>query len=108
MVLFFRQSQSPTECHVSFTLLAHAPAVQTFYASIHPALYMPFMIFSAGRMNSKSKNKICKKIIEEVCKENDGAQEFIADKVKGLRSQEGILIDEVRRWFKANLFLLSF
>ena len=59
-------------------------------------------------MKSKSKNKIYKKIIEEVCKKYDGAQEFIADRVKELCSQEGILIDEVRTRFKAKLFLLSF
>ena len=59
-------------------------------------------------MNSKSKNKIYKKIIEEVCKEYEGAQKFITNKVKELCSQEGIFTDEVRTRFKANLFLLSF
>ena len=69
---------------------------------------MSFILFSAGRMKWKSKNKIYKKIIEEVCKKYEGAQEFITNKVKELYSQEGIFTDEVRIWFKANLFLLSF
>ena len=59
-------------------------------------------------MNSKSKNKIYKKIIEKVSKRYEGAQEFITNKVKELCSQEGIFTDEVRREFKANLFLSSF
>ena len=59
-------------------------------------------------MNSKSKNKIYKKIIEEVCKEYKGAKEFINNKIKELCIQEGILIDEVRAWFKANLFFIIF
>ena len=71
-------------------------------------MYWPFMLFSAGRMNSKSKNKIQNKIIDEVCKKYDGAQEFITNKVKELCSQEGIFAEKVRTQFKANLFLLSF
>ena len=59
-------------------------------------------------MNSKSKIKICKKVIEEICKKYDGAQEFITNRVKELCFQERILIDEVRTRFRANLFLLSF
>ena len=59
-------------------------------------------------MNSKSKIKVYKKIIEEVCKRFDGAQEFIINRFKEFCSQKGILIDEVRTRFKANLFLLSF
>ena len=59
-------------------------------------------------MNSKSKNKIYEKIIEEVCKKYDGAQECITNRVKELCSQEGILTDKVRPRFKANLFLLIF
>ena len=59
-------------------------------------------------MNSKTKNKIYKKIIEEVCKEYKDVKEFINNKIKELCVRAGILIDEVRTWFKANLFLLSF
>ena len=59
-------------------------------------------------MNSKSETKIYKKTIEEVCKNYEGAQEFITNKVKKLCSQERIFTDEVCTWFKANLFLLSF
>ena len=40
------------------------------------------MLFSAGKMNSKSKNKIYKKIIKEVCRKFEGTKEFIANKVK--------------------------
>ena len=50
-------------------------------------------------MNSKSKNKIYKKIIEEVCRKNY---------VKELCSQEGIFTEEVCTQFRANLFLLSY
>ena len=59
-------------------------------------------------MNSKSKNKIYKKIIEEVCKRYEGARDFITNKVKELCSQERIFTDEVRVQFKANLFFIIF
>ena len=45
-------------------------------------------------MNAKSKIRIYKKIIEEVCREYDGAREFITNKVKELCSQEGIYTKE--------------
>ena len=48
-------------------------------------------------MNAKSKIKIYKKIIEEVCREYYGAQEFIVNKLKELFFQEGILAEEVRK-----------
>ena len=54
------------------------------------------MLFHAGRINAKSKIRIYKKIIEEVCREYEGAQEFITNKVKELSSQEGISTEEVR------------
>ena len=59
-------------------------------------------------MNSKSKNKIYKEIIEEVCREYKGAQEFITNKVKELCFQEGTFTEEMRTQFKANLFYYSF
>ena len=59
-------------------------------------------------MNSKSKNKIYKKTIEEICRKYEGAQEFITNKFKEFCSQEGIFTEEVRTQFKANLFLFSF
>ena len=81
-------SQKPIECHVSFALLASRRIVQTFYTIIYLKLYRSFMLFPAGRMNAKSKIKIYKKIIEEVCRKYNGAQEFIVNKVKKLFSQE--------------------
>ena len=57
------------------------------------------MLFPAGRMNAKSKIRIYKKIIEEVCREYEGAQEFISNKVKKLCSQEGVSTEEVRLYF---------
>ena len=39
-------------------------------------------------MNSKKKIRIYKKIIEEVCKEYNGAKEFIVNKAKELCLQE--------------------
>ena len=47
-------------------------------------------------MNSKSKNKIYKKVIEEVCKRYEGTQEFITNKFKESCSQEGIFTNDVR------------
>ena len=64
--MFSSQLQHPIECHVSFDLLVHAPVMQTFYASMHLTMYKSRVLFLAGKMNSKSKNKICKKIIQEV------------------------------------------
>ena len=46
-------------------------------------------------MNTKSKIKIYKKIIAEVCREYDGASELITNKAKGSCSQEGISTEEV-------------
>ena len=48
-------------------------------------------------MNSKSKIKIYKKIIEEVCREYNGAKEFIVNKAKELCFQEGISAEEVSK-----------
>ena len=59
-------------------------------------------------MNSKSKNKIYKRIIEEVCRKYEVALEFITNEVKELCSQEGIFAEEMCTQFKANLFVLSF
>ena len=56
----------------------------------------------------KKKRKIYKKIVEEVCNKCDGAKEFINNKIKELCFQEGILIDEVRTWFKTILFFIVF
>ena len=69
---------------------------------------MSFMIFSASIISSKKKKKIYKKIVEEVCNKCDGAKEFINNKIKELCFQEGILIDEVRTWFKTILFFIVF
>ena len=55
-------------------------------------------------MNAKSKNKIYKKIFEEVCREYEGAHEFIVNKVKELCSQKGIFTEEVCTQLRANLF----
>ena len=54
------------------------------------------MLFPAGRMNAKSKIRIYKKIIEEVCREYEDAQEFISNKVKKLCSKEGVSTEEGR------------
>ena len=68
--------------------------VQTFYASIYLKLYTPLL--PAGRMNSKTKIKIYKKVIEEVCKKYKGASEFISNKINYLCSEHGISTEEVR------------
>ena len=46
-------------------------------------------------MNTKSKIRIYKKIIEEVCREYDGARAFITNEVKESCPQEGISTEEV-------------
>ena len=53
------QSQKLTECYKSFffSFSLTLKVLQTFYASINLTLYRSFMLFPAGRMNSKSKNK---------------------------------------------------
>ena len=45
------------------------------------------------------------KIIEEINNKYDGAKEFIENRIKELCVHDGILIHEVRTWFKVNLFL---
>ena len=57
-------------------------------------LYTPLL--PTGRMNSKTKIKIYKKVIEEVCKKYEGAREFISNKVTELSSEEGLSTEEVR------------
>ena len=72
-------------------------------------------------MNSKTKIKIYRIIIEEVSKEYKGAGEFIRNKINKLYSEHGISTEEVclyvccatytvwlRTQLRANLFSLSF
>ena len=47
-------------------------------------------------MNSKAKVKIYKKVIEEVCKEYEGASEFVSNKISELCSEHGISTEEER------------
>ena len=98
IVLFFNQSQKPTECKYDFLLYYHMPRfVQTFYASMHSKLYKLFILFPAGRMNSKNKIKKYKKIIDKVCREYNGAKGFIVNKAEELCFQEGISAEEVSK-----------
>ena len=53
-------------------------------------------------MNAKSKIRIYKKIIEEVCREYEDAQEFISNKVKKLCSKEGVSTEEGRLYVFLN------
>ena len=57
-------------------------------------MYTPLL--PAGRMNSKTKINIYKKVIEEVCKEYEGVHEFISNKIYELCSEEGISTEKVR------------
>ena len=72
-------------------------------------------------MNSKTKIKIYRIVIEEVSKEYEGAGKFIRNKINELCSEHGILTEEVRLYvcyavyivwlrtkFRAKLFSLSF
>ena len=47
-------------------------------------------------MNSKTKIKIYKKVIEDVCKEYEGADELISNKSNELCSEHRISTEEVR------------
>ena len=47
-------------------------------------------------MNSKTKIKNYKKVIEEICQNYEGAREFINNKINELCFQEGISTEEVR------------
>ena len=57
------------------------------------------------KMTLKTKNKICMRIIEEMCNKYDSAKEFVDNRIKELCVQDTIFISEVRIWFKVNLFL---
>ena len=47
-------------------------------------------------MNSKTKIKTYKKVIDEVSKEYEGASEFICNRINELCSEQGISTEEVR------------
>ena len=47
-------------------------------------------------MNTKTKIKIYKNVIDKVNKEHKGAREFIRNKINELCSEHGISTDEVR------------
>ena len=72
----------------------HPDLLKTFYASIHLKLYTSLL--PGGRMNSKTKINIYKKVIKEVYEKFEGALEFINNKVTELCFQEGISTEEVR------------
>ena len=44
------------------------------------------------------------KIIIEICNKYDGTKEFVDNRIKELCAQDGILINEVRTWFKLIYF----
>ena len=46
-------------------------------------------------MNSKTKTKIYKKVIEEACKEYEGASEFVSNKINELCTDHGVSTEEV-------------
>ena len=53
-------------------------------------------LLPAGRMNLKTKIKIYKKVIEEICEKYEDARKFIDNKVNELCFQEGISTEEIR------------
>ena len=90
---------------MSFCFISSRLSRTVFYVSIHLTLHKLLVLFLAGKMDSKNKNRIYKKIIEEICKKYDDGKEFFDNRIKELCFQDGILINEVSTWFKANLFL---
>ena len=65
--------------------------VSTDFSATFEAVHIP-----AGRMNSKTKIKIYRKVIEEVSKEYEGSNEFIRNKINELCSEHGMSTEEVR------------
>ena len=64
-------------------------------------------------MNSKTKIKIYRKVIDEVSKEYEGASNFIRSKINELCLEHGVSTTRyvfvmLRTQFRANLFSLSF
>ena len=47
-------------------------------------------------MNLKTKVNICRRVIDEVSKEYEGAREFISNKINELCSEHGISTEELR------------
>ena len=47
-------------------------------------------------MNAKTKIKICRTVIEDVCKKYENTREFIHNKINELCSEHGISADEAR------------
>ena len=68
-------------------------------------------------MNTKTKLKIYRTVIEDVCKESDVVREFVHNKFNELCSEYGISAEEVRLYifmlamlltqFRANLFCIK-
>ena len=52
-----------------------------------PAL-RSLILFLAGKMNLKTKNKMYMRIIEEMCNKCDGAKEFVDNRIKELSVQD--------------------
>ena len=50
----------------------------------------------AGKMNIKNKINIHQKVLKEISKNYEGADEFIQNKIKELCSEHGISTEEVR------------
>ena len=55
-------------------------------------------------MNSKTKIKIYRRVIDEVSKEYEGASEFVRNKINELCSEHGISTEEVRLY----IFMFSY
>ena len=59
-------------------------------------LELHMYLLPAGRMNSKTKIKIYKNVIEKLCNQYEGATEFVRSKINELCSEHGISTEEVR------------
>ena len=77
-----------------------------YFIGVRPDLCRSFMPhlklytypLPAAKMNSKTKIKIYKKVMEEVGKEYVGANEFVSNKINELCSEHGISTEEVRSY----------
>ena len=67
---------------------------------LHLKLYTS--LIPAGRMDSKTKIKIYKKVIEKICQNYEVAREFISNKITELCSEERISTEEVRLYIFLN------
>ena len=80
-------------------MIFYFKSLRSDFTDLYASKYLKLYTYSqpAGRkMNSKTKTKVYRKVIDEVTKEYEGADEFIRNKIKKLCSEHRISIEEIR------------